>query len=242
MTNLRTVLVIDDDPDIRDLVQLGLEDEGYRVLTAPHGQAALELLGRSPVDLILLDMRMPVMDGWTFARVYRQQTASRVPIVVVTAAQDAASRSAEIAAEGHIAKPFGLAELRATVEQHIHLRALRILVVDDEEHLARLAVQLLSPPGHRVSVATSGEQGLELLQREPFDLVVSDVGMGAGMNGWELADQVRTRYPKIRVILATGWGVAISDQEAAAHGVAAVVAKPYRAAELRDLVARLAAD
>ena len=119
MTDLRTVLVVDDDPDIRDLVQFGLEDEGYRVLTAPHGQAALELLVRSPIDLILLDMRMPVMDGWTFARVYRQQAASRVPIVVVTAAQDAARRSAEIVADGYLAKPFGLAELRAAVEQHV---------------------------------------------------------------------------------------------------------------------------
>jgi CheY-like chemotaxis protein len=115
-----TVLVVDDDPDIRDFVQLGLEDDGYRVLTAPHGQAALELLGRSPVDLILLDMRMPVMDGWTFACLYRQQVATCAPIVVVTAAQDAAQRSAEIAAEGHLAKPFGLAELRATVAQHVH--------------------------------------------------------------------------------------------------------------------------
>ena len=63
MTDLRTVLVVDDDPDIRDLVQLGLEEEGYRVLTAPHGQAALDVLGCSSIDLILLDMRMPVMDG-----------------------------------------------------------------------------------------------------------------------------------------------------------------------------------
>src|SRR5918911_1882485 len=112
MTERPTVLVVDDDPDIRELVQLGLEDEGYRVVTAAHGQAALEQLGRVPIDLILLDMRMPVMDGWTFASVYRQQAAARVPIVVVTAAQDAARRSAEIAAEGHLAKPFGLADLR----------------------------------------------------------------------------------------------------------------------------------
>jgi CheY-like chemotaxis protein len=114
-----TVLVVDDDPDIRDLVQLGLEDQGYRVLSAPDGQAALELLGRSRIELILLDMRMPVMDGWTFARLYRQQADPRAPIVVVTAAQDAAQRAAEIAAEGHLAKPFGLAELRATVEQYV---------------------------------------------------------------------------------------------------------------------------
>jgi two-component system, chemotaxis family, chemotaxis protein CheY len=119
MMDAATVLIVDDDPDIRDFVQFGLEDEGYRVLTAPDGQAALELLGRSPIDLILLDMRMPVMDGWTFAHLYQQWPAPRAPVVVVTAAQDAARYSDEIAADGHLAKPFGLAELCATVEQHI---------------------------------------------------------------------------------------------------------------------------
>src|ERR671932_1263881 len=120
MPDPRTVLIVDDDPDIRDFVQLGLEDEGYRVLTAPHGQAAFEVLGQTPIDLILLDMRMSVMDGWTFARLYRQQAGPCAPIVVVTAAQDAAQRSAEVAAEGPLAKAFGIAELRATVEQHVH--------------------------------------------------------------------------------------------------------------------------
>ena len=90
MIGAATVLVVDDDPDIRDFVQFGLEDEGYRVLTASHGQAALNLLRRSAVNLILLDMRMPVMDGWTFASLYRQQAAPCAPIVLITAAQDAA--------------------------------------------------------------------------------------------------------------------------------------------------------
>jgi len=121
-------------------------------------------------------------------------------------------------------------------------RSLRILAVDDEERLARLAAHILSSSGHRVSVATSGEEALKLIAQEPVDLVDSDLGMGAGINGWELAEQVRQRHPGIRVILATGWGAAISDREAAAHNVDAVVAKPYRPAQLRELVARLAAD
>ncbi len=115
----RTVLVVDDDPDIRDLVQLGLEDEGLRVIKAPHGQAALEQLREGSVNLILLDMRMPIMDGWAFARAYREQVGPYVPIVVVTAARDAGARAAEIGAAGHLAKPFGLTELRDAVVHHL---------------------------------------------------------------------------------------------------------------------------
>jgi two-component system, chemotaxis family, chemotaxis protein CheY len=115
-----TVLVVDDDEDIRDLIQLELEDGGYRVLTAPDGQVALDLLGRSRIDLILLDMRMPVMDGWTFARQYRQWSIPHAPIVVITAAKDASQRAAEIAADDHLSKPFELKDLDAVVQRALH--------------------------------------------------------------------------------------------------------------------------
>ena len=120
-------------------------------------------------------------------------------------------------------------------------RSLRILAVDDEERLARLVAKMLSSQGHSVTIATSGEQALADLDRQPFDLVISDLGLGTGMNGWDLADTLRQQYPTTRVILATGWGAGISPEEAAAHGVRAVIAKPYRARELRDLVASVAA-
>src|SRR5438270_13782141 len=87
------VLVVDDDDDIRDFMELGLRDAGYRVLSAENGASALDVLARAQSDLILLDMRMPVMDGWAFARAYHQKPPPHVPIVVVTAAQDAAERA-----------------------------------------------------------------------------------------------------------------------------------------------------
>ena len=119
-------------------------------------------------------------------------------------------------------------------------RSLRILAVDDEERLARLLVRMLGSQGHHVTTATSGEQALALLDRQSFDLVISDLSMGAGISGWEVADAIRERYPSVRVILATGWGADITSEEAAAHGVLGVVAKPYSAREVRQLVASIA--
>jgi CheY-like chemotaxis protein len=72
------------------LAVLGLDHAVAHSVRDHHGQAALNLLRRSAVNLILLDMRMPVMDGWTFASLYRQQAAPCAPIVLITAAQDAA--------------------------------------------------------------------------------------------------------------------------------------------------------
>jgi CheY-like chemotaxis protein len=72
----------------------------------------------SPPDVILLDMKMPVMDGWELARVYRQSPGRHAPIVVMTAARDAAQRAAEVAADGHLAKPFDLDDLFRVVDQY----------------------------------------------------------------------------------------------------------------------------
>jgi two-component system OmpR family response regulator len=68
MSTRRRVLVVDDDASIRDLVDMALSDDGYEVISAAHGAAALVLVGRAKPDVILLDMRMPVMNGRTFAQ------------------------------------------------------------------------------------------------------------------------------------------------------------------------------
>ncbi len=107
------VLVIDDDPDIGSAVRDALGMDGYRVEVAAHGAAGLEPLGGDPT-LILLDMRMPVMDGWTFAHEARQR-GSQIPIVVMTAAQDAAAWAGEIDASAYLAKPFSVSDLLEVV-------------------------------------------------------------------------------------------------------------------------------
>jgi CheY-like chemotaxis protein len=112
----RTVLVVDDDESIRQVVAAALQDEGYDVLQARHGAAALDQIDRKAVDLILLDMRMPVMNGWEFARAYGQRPGPHAPIVTMTAATDANRWSAEIGATGVLGKPFDIDDLLRAVE------------------------------------------------------------------------------------------------------------------------------
>ncbi len=120
MSRPTRVLVVDDDPDIRTMLELTLVAEGLEVMTAPHGAAALELLAQrkgTPPDAIVLDMRMPVMDGWTFAARYRQLPPPHVPIVVLTAAVDAARSAAQIGAQASVAKPFTIDDLLDVLAQ-----------------------------------------------------------------------------------------------------------------------------
>lgn len=111
MSDGKRILVVDDDDSIREFIEMALSDDGYEVAAAPDGQTALDLALKSRPSLILLDMRMPGMDGWKFSRSYHESPGPHAPIVVLTAARDAAASAAEIQADGFLAKPFDLAEL-----------------------------------------------------------------------------------------------------------------------------------
>lgn len=114
--NNDTVLVVDDDTSILDTVSAILSGEGYDVVSAASGAEALAAVARKQPVVILLDMRMPVMDGWAVARALRSQGLS-VPIVVMTAAESAKRWADEVGAEGYLAKPFGLDELLTIVQR-----------------------------------------------------------------------------------------------------------------------------
>jgi two-component system response regulator PrrA len=112
----RPILVVDDDPTILAAVSETLDLEGYSVITAINGAEALLAMERDPPALVLLDMRMPVMDGWSFMRAVRSRGID-LPVVVMTATADALRWAAEIGAQGVLAKPFDLEELIAAVER-----------------------------------------------------------------------------------------------------------------------------
>jgi urea transport system substrate-binding protein len=109
------VLIVDDDPDMLDLVADALDRKGYRTMKAWNGEEALQLVAETEPQLVLLDMRMPVMDGWEFAHAFRERFGRRIPIVVVTAAEDSRLRAAEIGANADLGKPFELARLYEVV-------------------------------------------------------------------------------------------------------------------------------
>ena len=114
---LPQVLVIDDDEGIREVVAMALSAIGYEVVSVGDGAAALARLATVQPAVILLDMRMPTMDGWAFAQAYDHLPEPRAPVIVMTAAQDAAMCAAEINAATYLAKPFDLVDLRACIEQ-----------------------------------------------------------------------------------------------------------------------------
>jgi two-component system, OmpR family, KDP operon response regulator KdpE len=107
------VLVIDDEPPIRKLLRMGLGTQGYEILEAPNGKAALELMAGDP-DLIILDLGLPDIQGHELLRMLRARN-ERVPIVVLSSRGDEAGKvqALDLGADDYVTKPFGMDELLA---------------------------------------------------------------------------------------------------------------------------------
>ncbi len=119
MCALRRVLVVDDHPHIRSMLETLLVLEGFDVRSAAHGQAALELLPRFPPCLILLDLMMPVLNGWDFVPAYRHNRVADARIVIMSAGGDVQRHAATLQVHGHLAKPFDLDTVVQVADQHV---------------------------------------------------------------------------------------------------------------------------
>jgi CheY-like chemotaxis protein len=113
----RRALVVDDEPSIRGFLALALEDAGYAVETASDGVVALHVLDQWRPDVILLDLMMPHMDGWSFRseQLARPELAS-IPVVVLSAALDGQIRTRELRPAAALPKPVPLEDLLTVVE------------------------------------------------------------------------------------------------------------------------------
>ena len=111
-----TVLLVEDNPDVRDMMTLALELGGHRVIAAANGRDALDLMRRQRPCVILLDLMMPVMDGWQFKAALEHSRAGRdVPLIVVSALTEVVNK---IPGAAHLAKPVDIDRMLELVEQY----------------------------------------------------------------------------------------------------------------------------
>lgn len=143
MKEKTTILLVDDDGNIRHLVQLYLEKEGYVVVTADRGDAAVNLFRRQPPDLVLLDVMLPGMDGIDVLKIIRK--SSGIPVIMLTARDDTFDKvlGLELGADDYITKPFETKELIARVKA----------VLRRTQGNAEEMVDTLSFPGLTVSLS-----------------------------------------------------------------------------------------
>ena len=139
-----------------------------------------------------------------------------------------------------VSLPRSGVEIRRTAEDEplelISGNGESILVVDDQEELAAVAVEYLESAGYNVKAATGASDALDLLKSEPFDLVFSDIVMPGGMNGFALATEVEKKYAEVRILLTSGFTAAASDARDPEARRRRLLSKPYSRAQLLSAV------
>lgn len=113
------VLVVEDEADLLFTIALALEFDGYRVLRAASGEEALRTLDEQEPDAVLLDIRLPGIDGWeVLSRLRQHPRFSRIPVVLLSAQVDSvtATRARDLGCQAYLAKPFSAGELRRVLE------------------------------------------------------------------------------------------------------------------------------
>jgi DNA-binding response OmpR family regulator len=161
----KTILVVDDDPRLRQLVQDYLQQEGFRVVAAGDGQEALHVARHEKPDLIVLDLMMPVLDGYGFMHAHSRE--AETPIIVLTAKVDEGDKilGLELGADDYVTKPFSPRELTARVRAVLR-RASKEPAVPD---IVRAADILLDRDRRLVTV---GDRRVELTPSE-FELLAT---------------------------------------------------------------------
>jgi DNA-binding response OmpR family regulator len=189
MTSAATILLVDDEESVQKLLSYPLEREGYRVIQARSGEEALSRLEETEVDLIVLDLMLPRMDGLEVCR--RVRADSAVPIIMLTARDDEVDKilGLEIGADDYITKPFSIREFRSRVR-------------------ALLRRAQLSPPPERVETIDHDGLRIDLARRS---VEVRDAGVQLTYVEFELLRTLAAHPGRVysrRQLLEALWGSA----------------------------------
>ncbi len=116
-------------------------------------------------------------------------------------------------------------------------RALKVMIIDDEKPIRDIMHELLSEEGHQAFEAATGEKALEIIRKEPMDLVFTDLSM-PGMNGWEVAEKIHALYPATPIILTSGWGSDYNFDKLTQSGISHVLPKPVPIGAFMQIIQR----
>src|SRR6516225_9545329 len=220
------VMIVDDDPNARDLLAATVRREGYRVIEATDGQAAVTLARRWHPDVVTLDVLMPRMDGWAVLTALKSDPElAEIPVIIVTVLADRGIAVSLGAAE-FLTKPVDRARLAATIRQHVYGSGV-VLIVDDEAESRGLARRHLDRLGWEVAEAADGADALSWLsQNSRPAMILLDLLM-ASMNGFAFLEEIEkhAQWRGIPIVILTAMPLGAAERELLAGRTREVIAK-----------------
>jgi len=212
LANGAQILVVDDDPTVRDLMDRHLSREGFAVLTAASGIEALALARDVHPAAITLDVMMPELDGWSVLAALKGDPAlADIPVILVTIVDDR-QRGYALGAAEYLVKPIDRKRLASTLRALCGARAGRVMLIEDDAVVRETIRQALEREGWEVTQADNGRVGLERLAQGLPDAIVLDLMMPE-MDGFEFLVELRGRdeWRNLPVLVVTALDLTADD-------------------------------
>ena len=188
----RKLLVIDDDPNVHDLINRNFGAQ-FAIVFAKNGNQGLEILRQQRPDLVLLDILMPGRDGWSvLAEIKSDPDLSGLPVIVISMLE-ADQKAQSLGANAHLMKPIDRQALHGEIQSLLgqNTAGMQALIIDDDADTRSLLTRLLGDDGFETAIAANGKEGLEKLT-EDLDLIVLDLSMPV-MDGFEFLTNFNAR-------------------------------------------------
>lgn len=239
-TNTKTVLIVDDDKIIREQLQKELKRNFFRTLPAGDGSTALEIFRQEEINIVILDVKLPDMDGLeVLKKIKERKPDCQVIVITGLGTQEVAIKSLRRGAIDYIEKPIKTEELSAALgrarekldeREELSYRN-RLLLVDDESDVVKALKRVLTKEGYEVLGASNGREGLSIIENTKIDVVIADIKMD-DMDGIEVLQRAKKLYRDIEGIIMTGF----KDQDLAIRSLRAgaidYITKPVNLDEL----------
>lgn len=231
------LLVVDDDLDTRANLSDILAEFGYEVRTASDAKTALGLLDEQAFDIVLLDLKMPGMDGLQCYRELKRRSASTVAILITGFADaETRKRADQLGVWRILPKPVDVPALMPMIAEAAGQPLL--LVVDDDRDFCANLHDVLRQRSYRVGIAGTAQEAVQQLNRQEFPIVLVDWQL-PDADGLNLLEQIREQHPQARTVLLTGHREELSQRlEATPHGVDVFFYKPLEMDEFLGTLQR----
>ena len=211
-----SVLIIDDDPTVRDLMKRQLERDGFGVIIAEDGASGIDIAIKNKPDAIVLDILMPGMDGWSVLRSLKaNEETSSIPVIMASIL-DEKNRGYSLGAADYLSKPVERGRLISSIEKLIGVgEGKTIFVIEDDDELRFLLKETLLKDSYNVIEADNGRVALSKLGdiNEPPNLILLDLNMPV-MNGFEFLEEYRSNFSQeVPVVVITGADLTEEDKK-----------------------------
>ncbi|MCP4634125.1 MAG: response regulator [candidate division Zixibacteria bacterium] len=247
MENTVEILLADEDIQIKELLEDTLQTIGYKVRSADDLLSAVTQLERNPVDMIILSNELVKTDNYSVVKDIRVNHGN-IPIILITEPvfDIDYDEARDAGVDEFLKRPFRIERIEKTIEETLTLYDFRqiglhaflnekVLVVDDDDRLRSMLTEALRNYGYRTFGAMDGPEALSILERERFDIVITDIRM-PDMDGITLMKKIKNRFPRVPVVIITGYAHAYTRQKVFEAGADGFLSKPFRLRRIEEIL------